>query len=46
VKDEKDLVAYLGTAEPITLCMQEPKQTERYLVTYSRQNGTCTQEMM
>jgi len=46
VKNEKDLVAYLRTAEPITLCMQEPKQTERLLVTYSRKHGTCIQETM
>ena len=46
VKDGKDLVAYLRTADPITLCMQEPQQTERYLVTYSRKHKTCEQQLV
>jgi len=46
VKDSRDLVTYLRTAEPITLCMQEPNQNDRYLVTYSRKDSTCHQQLM
>jgi hypothetical protein len=40
VKDEKSFVEALKGADPITLSLHEPADAKKYLVTYSRKNGT------
>ena len=44
VKDERSLVCAMLSSDPITLALHEPEDAKKYLVTYSRKNGTVTKE--
>ena len=44
VKDPKSLVEALVSADPITLFLHEPEDEKKYLVTYSKKDGTVKKE--
>ncbi|MBE6621518.1 MAG: PHP domain-containing protein [Ruminococcaceae bacterium] len=44
IRDGKALAAYLRTADPIQIRMQEPQTPNRYTVTYSRRDAACRQQ--
>jgi histidinol phosphatase-like PHP family hydrolase len=44
VKDPKSLVEALTCADPITLSLHEPENGVKYLVTYSKKDGTVKKE--
>ena len=44
VSDPKSFVAALVAADPITLSLHEPEDEKKYLVTYSKKDGTVKKE--